>query len=173
MYLLLGWKRIVRMKISRNKRKTILIVLAVILIIVIPVGINILFPKYYKLKIDYSEIKCIEVESYNKRQYFVFDKSEDIKIIMDYICSQKYRKENIYEVIASQYHTVIKSKIGYVIKLYSSTECEESDLIKTIKLPQIGGIIIDEVKYRLPEEEYPIYGNLYRIIHNEILKDNN
>ena len=158
MYLLLGWKRIVRMKISRNKRKTILIVLAVILIIVIPVGINILFPKYYKLKIDYSEIKCIEVESYNKRQYFVFDKSEDIKIIMDYICSQKYRKENIYEVIASQYHTVIKSKIGYVIKLYSSTECEESDLIKTIKLPQIGGITIDEVKYRLPEEEYPIYG---------------
>lgn len=93
MYLLLGWKRIVRMKISKNKRKTILIVLAVILIIVIPVGINILFPKYYKLKIDYSEIKCIEVESYNKRQYFVFDKSEDIKIIIDYICSQKYRKE--------------------------------------------------------------------------------
>lgn len=151
MYLLLGWKRIVRMKISKNKRKTILIVLAVILIIVIPVGINILFPKYYKLKIDYSEIKCIEVESYNKRQYFVFDKSEDIKIIMDYICSQKYRKENIYEVIASQYHTVIKSKIGYVIKLYSSTECEESDLIKTIKLPQIGGITIDGVKYRLPK----------------------
>lgn len=173
MYLLLGWKGIVSMKISRNKIKTILIVLAVILIIVIPVGINILFPKYYKLKIDYSEIKCIEVESCNKRQYFVFDKSEDIKIIMDYICSQKYRKENIYEVIASQYHTVIKSKIGYVIKLYSSTECEESDLIKTIKLPQIGGITIDEVKYRLPEEEYPIYGNLYRIIHNEILKDNN
>lgn len=127
MYLLLGWKRIVSMKISKNKRKTILIVLAVILIIVIPVGINILFPKYYKLKIDYSEIKCIEVESYNKRQYFVFDKSEDIKIIMDYICSQKYRKENIYEVIASQYHTVIKSKIGYVIKLYSSTECDRFD----------------------------------------------
>lgn len=173
MYLLLGWERIVSMKISKNKIKTILIVLAVIMIIVIPVGINILFPKYYKLKIDYSEIKCIEIESCNKRQYFVFDKSEDIKIIMDYICSQKYRKENIYEVIASQYHTVIKSKIGYDIKLYSSTECEESDLIKTIKLPQIGEITIDGVKYRLPEEEYPIYGNLYRIIHNEILKDNN
>lgn len=76
MYLLLGWKRIVRMKISKNKRKTILIVLAVILIIVIPVGINILFPKYYKLKIDYSEIKCIEVESYNKRQYFVLIKAK-------------------------------------------------------------------------------------------------
>jgi hypothetical protein len=40
MYLLLGWERIGSMKISKNKIKTILIVLAVILIIVIPVGIN-------------------------------------------------------------------------------------------------------------------------------------
>lgn len=65
----------------------------------------------------------------------------------------------------------IKSKTGYIIKLYSSTKCEKTDLIKTIELPQIGGITIDGKEYALTNKEFPIYTDMYKIIHKQILKE--
>lgn len=134
---------------------------------------NILFPTYFTLNDGTGEIKCIKIQSFNRIHEYTFDDSKDIEIVMDYLYALKYREHNIYEKIKRRITTQehIATTIGFKIYLYTSIECKESDLIKTIKISRGYGITVNGRRYILSDKEINPYIDLYHIIHEEIIGD--
>lgn len=153
-------------------KKKIIIAVFGILCVVLILGIcyNILFPTYLKLNDNENDIKCIKIESYNKRQDYTFEDSSDIKMVMDYLCSLEYRKPNICEKIVWKIKSPYKiaTKTGYKISLYASKECEEADLIMVIEINNGNKIKIDDKVYKLSDKELEPYNDLYDIIHSAV-----
>lgn len=156
------------MKKDKNKKILIITIISIILIIAAGLGYNILFPKYYTLENNSSKIQCIEINSYNKRVNYIFDDKEEIEKIMDYICSIKYRKLNIYENIIEQFRGPVAHKTGYEVKLYSSKECKDTDLLKTVGLKQVSSIYIDEEKYVLEDDKLNASSGIRSVIEENI-----
>lgn len=154
-----------------RKKKIILISSIIIgILMIIIVCCNIFFPKYNNLKFDDNAIKCVKVISFNKRQTYTIQNSDDIKKIIEYLHSIKKRKINIYEKIMGE-DTPHLTKMGYTIELYSGEAGTDSDLIMEIKAGTFDNIIIDEKVYKLPGDENNIYDDLYKLIKYDICKE--
>lgn len=156
--------------IAMRKKKIILISSIMGILMIIIVCCNIFFPKYNNLEFDDNAIKCVTVISFNKRQTYTIQNSDDIRKIIEYLHSIKKRKINIYEKIMGE-DTPHLTKMGYTIELYSNEAGTDADLIMEIKAGTFDNIIIDGKVYKLPGDENNIYDDLYKLIKYDICKE--
>lgn len=121
---------------------------------------------FSQLEINQDDVKCVNVISFNKKQNYIFNDHNDIKEIMDYLYSLHYRNLHIGEVNSGEGELdYIVEKEGYVISLYSDTQCQE--LIKEIEVGNNKRIIIDKKVYKLPYNEIGVYDELKDLINEE------
>lgn len=121
---------------------------------------------FSKFEINQADVKCVKVISFNKKQDYILDDSNNIKEIIDYLCSLHYRNLYIGEADCGEGELdYIVEKEGYVISLYSDTQCQE--LIKEIEVGNNKRIIIDKKVYKLPYNEIGVYDELKDLINEE------
>ncbi|MBQ3666351.1 MAG: hypothetical protein II919_09650 [Lachnospiraceae bacterium] len=152
------------------KKRIIRICFVTVMLFILGLSYTIFFSKYSVINSDTDEIKCIKIQSFNKRQEYILTDRKDINIVMEYLFTLQYRKPNIYEIIKKKINVKIAPKTGYKIYLYSNAECRDSQLVKEIRVGRTAAIFIDgkEYKLKLSSGEEAPYSNLYRILHEKI-----
>ncbi len=152
------------------KKRIIRICFVTVMLFILGLSYTILFPKYSVINSDTDVIKCIKIQSFNKRQEYILTDSKDINIVMEYLYTLKYRKPNISEKIKAKYTVKMVPTIGYKICLYMDVECRDSQLVKEIKVVRGSTIFINskEYKLKLSSDEATPYSNLYEILHEKV-----